>query len=351
MTRIDPTLLRVWSLIGLKGALLTGLAVGLLIGRDPAVAPVALGPIPPDAPRLASAAPLEASSAAAVARLPAEAARERPPVDGPLSLFDDGLTVAAGPRIGPGRAVWDAPYDLDRVKAGLDPAPRLDLDAVPEALAAIEAGPARKEAFLAVTLPLILQANDEVLSARARAADYRARLARGADLPRASRAWLDAQFARYRVEDGDFATLMRRMDIVPPSLALAQAAVESGWGASRFAQEGNALFGQWTWDSEAPGLKPDARPAGMTHRIRAFDTPLDAVRAYLLNLNRHAAYADLRALRAEQRRAGRLNGAALAQGLEGYSEKGAAYVDLVRDVIAGNDLGDFDRVRLDDRGV
>lgn len=344
MKRIDPDISRVRSLIGLSGVLLTGLAVVVLMARGPEGA---LGPIPPDRPRLASPAPVDGAPPASIARLPAEAAGERPVIE----ALDSELRVAAGPRLAAGLTAWRPPYDLERVRAGLAPAPRLQIETIPEALARIEAGPARKEAFLAVLLPLVLEANDEVLSDRARAADYRARLSRGARLAPSSRKWLDAQFARYRVEKGDFATLMRRMDIVPPSLALAQAAIESGWGASRFAQEGNALFGQWTWDDDAPGLDPDARPEGMTHRIRAFDTPLDAVRAYLVNLNRHAAYGGFRALRAQQRRAGRLDGAALAGGLEAYSEKGQAYIDLVRQVIDGNALSAFDRVRLADRGV
>jgi len=131
------------------------------------------------------------------------------------------------------------------------------------------------------------------------------------------------------------------------SLALAQAAIESGWGTSRFAREGNALFGQWVWGEAAKGLIPEDRQDGMNHKIRAFESPLEAVTSYIRNLNTHRAYRHMRDIRATMRSEGRMpDGHVLAEGLEAYSEKGRDYIDLVRDIIAANDLRALDHATL-----
>jgi uncharacterized FlgJ-related protein len=138
-----------------------------------------------------------------------------------------------------------------------------------------------------------------------------------------------------------------RVDIIPPSLALAQAAEESGWGTSRFADVGNALFGQWTWSE---GIAPlEQREGKGDYRIAKFDSPLDSVRAYMLNLNTHAAYRSLRERRREMRvRGDQLSGWELAETLTSYSERGAAYVETLHTIMRVNRLAATDSAYLTD---
>lgn len=159
---------------------------------------------------------------------------------------------------------------------------------------------------------------------------------------------LNALFKEYQVKPGDFATLTQRLDIVPPSLALAQAAVESGWGTSRFAQQGNAPFGQWT-SKEFAGMVPKGRDPGQTYKIRAFDHLTESVESYLRNLNTHRAYRDFRSKRAALRNQGKaIDSLAIAGGLTAYSEKGEVYVRLLRRIIESNQLRGLDNARLGD---
>lgn len=137
--------------------------------------------------------------------------------------------------------------------------------------------------------------------------------------------------------------LMRRVDVIPTSLVLAQAANESGWGTSRFAREGNNIFGQWCFD-EGCGLVPNARGEDASHEVRAFASVDAAVRAYFRNLNTHPSYEDLRTLRASMRMQGLpLNSMVLARGLTRYSERGMDYVKELQDMIRINDLRERDR--------
>jgi len=130
--------------------------------------------------------------------------------------------------------------------------------------------------------------------------------------------------------------LKRRVDIVPVSLALVQAATESGWGRSRFAVEGNNLFGQWCY-RQGCGLVPDNRPPGASHEVAAFDSVRDAVTSYLRNLNTHDAYRPLRELRAGLRAAGQTPHAhGLVDGLILYSERREEYLEEIRMVLRVN---------------
>jgi Bax protein len=145
--------------------------------------------------------------------------------------------------------------------------------------------------------------------------------------------------------------MIRRADIIPPSLALAQAAEESGWGTSRFALEGNALFGQWTFAVKG-ALVPKNRDAGKAHRVRAFTSLLDAVRAYVRNLNTHKAYRHFRRERQALRQADRqLAGTVLARTLSSYSERGNKYVRTIQSIITGNQLQNLDKARLGGKTV
>lgn len=204
-------------------------------------------------------------------------------------------------------------------------------------------GETRKRRFVGLVLPLILAENDAILAERRAVAAYLAAIAGGrAPEPAEHRRLARLAFAYGASSPED---LLGRIDIVPPSLALAQAAVESGWGTSRFAQQGNALFGQRAWRAGA-GLVPEARAGDADFEVRAFATLDGSVRAYMRNLNSHAAYAPFRAARAGLRAAGRsVGGDALAWTLIAYSEQGDDYVALVRAVMRDNRFDVHDGAR------
>lgn len=232
--------------------------------------------------------------------------------------------------------------------------PRLLVASVPRDLAALDRPEARKALFLRLVLPLVLTVNEEIAADRAQLLALAVRLDAG-EVPTAeARDWLATLARHYRVSEsaamtGTVDALLTRVDAVPPSLALAQAALESGWGTSRLALAGNALFGERTW-TEA-GLEPLAPLPGASHRARSFDRLIDAVAAYALNLNSHPAYAAFRRARARLRDAGAApDGAVLARYLTRYSERGAAYVAAVRGLIRHNRLQALDGAVLrDDR--
>lgn len=240
--------------------------------------------------------------------------------------------------------------DYRAALAGEAPVPRVLLAALPQDLDQIAAPDRRKTLFLSVMLPLVLTVNEMVAGDRAQLAALADRLAAGAAPSGEQADWLRTLMRRYRVPPSgnigdDVAELLARVDVGPPSLALAQAALESGWGTSRLAREGNALFGERTW-TEA-GLVPLTPLPGARHRAKSFDRLLDAVDSYIRNLNSHPAYAGFRAARAQLRAAGETpGGLALVGYLERYSELGAAYTRAVRNLIRINRLDRFDRSAL-----
>lgn len=233
------------------------------------------------------------------------------------------------------------------------PVPRIFLASLPSALPTIDTVQDRKALFVSAMLPLILRANELILADRATIRRMRDNLATGKGLRNSERAWLRRREQEYRLRPTGKRTvahlnrLLQRVDIVPPSLALTQAAIESGWGTSRFAQQGNALFGEWLW-GEGRGIVPTNRDAGKDHRIKAFDYLLDSVRSYMTNLNRNRAYQALRDRRAELRAAGQhVTGAALIPTLIAYSERGGDYVEDLYQVMQFNQFDRFDSARLE----
>jgi len=213
---------------------------------------------------------------------------------------------------------------------------------------------AKKQLFFRSVTPLALRANERVLAERTRLQGLELLLAAGGELPVAEANWLAALAERYGLQrrtplgaEEQIRRLKRRVDALPVSLIVAAAAEESGWGTSRFADEGNALFGQWT---RGQGLKPRRqRPAHADYRVKAFTSPLESVHSYLLNINRHPAYGPLREARAKLRAAREpLSGLVLVRHLRAYSERGEAYVAALTSLIRGNDLEALDRARLRD---
>lgn len=221
----------------------------------------------------------------------------------------------------------------------------------------------KKEIFYRFLLPLILHANDLVRDRRAALEAARESYERTGRVTDEALANLKefAPILRVRGEDAAaaltasdpelgavMAEMLYKLDEIPAGLALGQAAYESGYGTSRFAAEGNALFGQWTFGGE--GLKPEQQRASLgDHRIAAFDWPFDSVRAYFINLMSHPAYEAFRKLRAEKRAAGEpLRSLDLADGLIAYSERGQVYVDTLKSIIRVNDLDVADDAVLRD---
>lgn len=207
----------------------------------------------------------------------------------------------------------------------------------------------RKSIFFRTLMPLIVAENQIMLATRQAIADAYDGGAIEAD-SREER-MLQTLAARFRVEgdvnDPAFRDeLLRRIDVVPPSMALAQAANESGWGQSRFTREANNLFGVWTWQ-EGRGIVPEQRAAGATHMVRVFSDLRASVRNYLYTINVGNAYSGLRGVREDLRGQGEaLSGIRLAEGLEEYSERGQAYVDEIQSMIRVNALEEMDRPEL-----
>jgi Bax protein len=280
----------------------------------------------------------------AVARLQAIA-----PAAGPRAGQDDhtygDVTVAS---LG---AVFDAPdYDLESVRLGRS-VPRVFLASMPSDLIVTADSQSRKALFIATALPLILQVNETIRQTRQHTMALQLQWRTSGRIAGPDQRWLRQTAMRYTI-DPDlvpaelFEVLLWRVDAVPVSLALAQAAIESGWGTSRFAKEGNALFGQRTWD-ESAGLVPLERADDAGHVVRAFDRLLESVQAYAYNLNTGWAYESFRDRRAGLRASGILpDGLKLAMTLDRYSEKGEAYVRMVRSIIHTNGLQPFDSARL-----
>ncbi len=213
--------------------------------------------------------------------------------------------------------------------------------------------PYKKEIFYRAMLPLILHANGMVLDRRAAFSRVKDALESGDEIAADDFEKLRSAAVLVRVADAETAAslepadenlaeiideLLYKVDIIPAGLALGQAAYESGYGTSRFAVEGNALFGQWTYGGK--GLVPEQQRKSLgDHRIAAFDWPFDSVRGYFINLMSHPAYEDFRRLRAEARAAGRpLTSMELADGLIRYSERGQEYVDTLKGIIRVNRL-------------
>jgi Bax protein len=237
-------------------------------------------------------------------------------------------------------------YRLDGLRAPAGAGvPRLAVLSLPRDMAKLDDSEARKGLFLRTLLPLVLQANLELRRARGKVMAALDAQAAGR-LAATDALWLEAVAQWYGAAPGDAADLLSRIDAVPPSLALAQAAQESGWGTSRFALRANALFGQRSWGDDAIGLAP-IEAVREDFKVRAFPDLMSAVRAYLHNLNSHPAYSELRDQRARARALGLpLHALELVRGLESYSEEGPDYVAALSELIRSNSLEALDGLRL-----
>jgi Bax protein len=199
----------------------------------------------------------------------------------------------------------------------------------------------RKNLFIQIILPLIIEENNRIKLNRKKIYS----ILNKNHNSNAEKKWLNEKFKQYGVLNKDLSTLKVRMDEVPVSLAIAQAAKETGWGTSRFALEGNALFGQWTWSKK--GISPKKKDPDQNHKILQFQILKASVRAYKNNLNTHNAYKEFREARAKLRQNGdKINGLELTQYLQKYASIGKKYVDILENIITRNSLTDFDNAHL-----
>ena len=237
-------------------------------------------------------------------------------------------------------------YDLANVRDLGNNVPRLYIKQLPADIADIVSVKTRKRVFIKAILPVVLRVNEDILAARDRLVELHGILDSGMSLNDNQRKWLYAIADRYEADPYDWDALMARVDIIPPSLAIAQAAEESGWGTSRFAREGNALFGQYTF-AAGNGMLPEERASGRQHRIRSYSSLVEGVRSYMHNLNYHRAYGEFRNARKWLRdRSKPIDGDTLAGELLRYSERGAKYVKTLRTIMRANDLAPLDDAQL-----
>ena len=215
------------------------------------------------------------------------------------------------------------------------------LTLLPKEIKNIENVKKRKELFIQIVLPLIIQENNNIRLDRRTLFS----IINKSNNTNLEKQWLNKKYKQYGIKSKDLSTLKMRMDIVPTSLAIAQAAKETGWGTSRFAQEGNALFGQWTWSGE--GLRPKDAEDGKNHKVMKFNILQASVRAYQRNLNTHSTYKDFRKARAKLRDSNKpLDSMELSKYLNKYAETGNQYVEVLQKIIKQNKLKDFDDAKL-----
>jgi len=210
----------------------------------------------------------------------------------------------------------------------------------------------KKETFFSFLAPYVEAVNQQILAQRQRLLVLQSKADSEQPLTRAEMAFLTELRVDYELENERLNTLnlinrlLKRADIIPQSLALAQAANESAWGTSRFAQQGNNFFGQWCY-TEGCGIVPSGRVPGASHEVKSFESVLESVRSYIMNLNTFPSYQHLRDIRLELRQEGQvLDGIRLSEGLDSYSERGDEYIFELQSMIYSNNLLKHDRAEV-----
>ena len=234
----------------------------------------------------------------------------------------------------------DVDYTLSEVRAEKLVKP-IYFTQFPRDLETIQSTKLKKETFIQIVLPLIVAENERILEDR----DKLKTLSGKRFTTDLEKQWLRQKLLEYKVKKGDLKELMVRMDIIPTSIALAQAAKESGWGTSRFALEGNAIFGQWTWSGQ--GIAPLDRESNKNHKILKFPILRASVKAYQNNLNTHKSYKLFRDKRNKLREKNkRIIGLELTETLKNYAQTGSEYTKILNQIIRQNRLTDFEPVKL-----
>lgn len=231
-------------------------------------------------------------------------------------------------------------YQLDQIDDGIPP---LIVNSMPKDLSHIPETKTRKQVFFKIMLPLILLVNEEILAEREQLLAIQQHYNATGTIDREQTTTLQALATRYKVNlemeeiDQALEILLRRANIIPVELALAQAANESAWGTSRFSLVANNLFGQWTF-IPGQGIVPEGRPDGEIYEVRKFPNLYESVRSYANNLNTHDAYQTFRYLRADQGSETNHDGLVLAEGLVNYSIRGEEYIREIQAMIRHNNL-------------
>ena len=234
----------------------------------------------------------------------------------------------------------DVEYDLNTVRYRKIVKP-IYFTQFPKDLDEIQSVKLKKETFIKIVLPLIVAENEKIIDDRLKLNKITTRKNTTDD----EKQWLRQKFLEYKVKKESIEELKNRMDIIPTSIALAQAAKESGWGTSRFALEGNAIFGQWTWNGK--GIEPLLKDKSKSHKILRFPILRASVKAYKNNLNTHKSYKKFREVRQNLRKKNKkLEGLELTKTLSNYAETGSDYIKILEQIIVQNKLMDFEPVRL-----
>ena len=231
-------------------------------------------------------------------------------------------------------------YDLKKIRQG-QPVKPIYLSQLPKDLDRLKNTKIKKDTFIKIVMPLILDENNKILENRKKLFKILGKSTNSMGEKR----WLKRRFKEYEIKKGDITELKVRMDIIPPSIAIAQAAIESGWGTSRFALEGNAMFGQWTWSKN--GIEPTEKSENQDHKILKFSMLRSSVKAYKNNLNTHRGYREFREKRAELRKNNKkISGLKLVNYLHNYAATGKEYTKSLKKTIDQNKLTDFDDATL-----
>ena len=227
-------------------------------------------------------------------------------------------------------------YDLKSIRLGQSVKP-IYLTKLPKDLKKIKSTNKRKETFIKIVMPLILIENEKIIEDRNKLFKILGKQSNSMG----EKVWLKRRFKDYDIKGEDISELKLRLDIIPTSIAIAQAAKESGWGTSRFALEGNAMYGQWTWGGD--GIEPSQKDKKKEHKILKFPKLQSSVSAYMKNLNTHRGYSEFRKERSKIREKNKtVEGIDLVAYLYNYAQTGSEYVKILKKIIEQNDLTDFD---------
>ena len=234
----------------------------------------------------------------------------------------------------------DVDYDLGQVRSEKLVKP-IYFTQFPKDLNGLKNTQLKKETFIKIVLPLVVAENEKIFADRKKLII----LSDKKFTTDPEKQWIRQKLLEYKVKKGDLKELLVRMDIIPASIALAQAAKESGWGTSRFALEGNAIFGQWTWSGQ--GIAPLDRASNKNHKILKFPILRASVKAYKNNLNTHKSYSKFREKRSQLRTKNKkISGLELTEMLNNYAQTGSEYTKILNQIIKQNRLTDFEPVSL-----
>ncbi len=222
--------------------------------------------------------------------------------------------------------------------------PNIRVAKLPKDLKNIKSIEIRKELFIKITLPLIVQENNKLLSLNKKIKSIKSSFSQ---ISRDDAVWVQKILSEYKADTLD--SLLIKVDEIPVSLALAQAAIESGWGTSRFAFEGNALFGQYVWGASNNGIIPNDRGTNEKYKIKSFESLSDSVASYMKNLNTNFHYNEFRINRFVLRSNNiPLSGTFLSEYLLSYSIEDD-YTDKIRNIIEINNFEDFENLNIENQ--